>query len=62
LNIKYTTKKNEKQNVHILNNTMVATSRAMVAILENYQQKDGSIKIPTVLQKYMFGLKKIMAK
>ena len=59
LNIKYTTKKNEKQNVHILNNTMVATSRAMVAILENYQQKDGSIKIPIVLQKYMFGLKKI---
>ncbi len=60
LNIKYITKGNEKQYVHILNNTMVATSRAMVAILENYQQKDGSIKIPTVLQKYMFGLKKII--
>ncbi len=62
LNIKYAAKKNEKQYVHILNNTMVATSRAMVAILENYQQKDGSIKIPTVLQKYMFGLKKITGK
>ncbi|HLC72573.1 MAG TPA: serine--tRNA ligase [Candidatus Nanoarchaeia archaeon] len=62
LNIKYINKHNEKQHVHILNNTMVATSRAMVAILENYQQKDGSIKIPTVLQKYMFGLKKIAAK
>ncbi|MBI1972643.1 serine--tRNA ligase [Candidatus Woesearchaeota archaeon] len=62
LNIKYSNKKQEKQYVHILNNTMVATSRAMVAILENYQQKDGSIKIPIVLQKYMFGLKKIPAK
>ena len=45
--------KKEKEYVHILNNTMVATSRAMVAILENYQQKDGSVKIPLVLQKYM---------
>lgn len=59
LNIKYLTKNGEKQHVHILNNTMVATSRAMVAILENYQQKDGSIKIPLVLQKYMLGLKKV---
>lgn len=59
LNIKYMMKKGEKQHVHILNNTMVATSRAMVAILENYQQKDGSVKIPVVLQKYMFGMKKI---
>src|SRR3989344_4509907 len=45
--------KKEKEYVHILNNTMVASSRAMVAILENYQQKDGSVKIPLVLQKYM---------
>tara|TARA_Y100000310_G_scaffold167610_2_gene167521 strand:+ start:1975 stop:3258 length:1284 start_codon:yes stop_codon:yes gene_type:complete len=59
LNTKYLDKKNEKQFVHILNNTMVATSRAMVVILETYQQKDGSIKVPTVLQKYMGGLKKI---
>ncbi len=42
----------ERHYVHILNNTMVATSRAMVAVLENYQQKDGSIEIPKVLQKY----------
>ncbi len=51
LNIKYE-KKGERFYPHILNNTMVATSRAMVAILENFQQKDGSIKIPEVLQKY----------
>ena len=61
LNIKFEYK-GEKEHVHILNNTMVATSRAMVAILENYQQKDGSIKIPTVLQKYMYGKKKIISK
>ncbi len=61
LNIKYINKNQKKQYVHILNNTMVATSRAMVAILENCQQKDYSIKIPAVLQKYMFGLKKITA-
>ena len=38
---------------HTLNNTAIATSRCMVAILENYQQKDGSVKVPAVLQKYM---------
>ncbi len=51
LNIKYK-EGQEKYYCHILNNTMVATSRAMVAILENYQQKDYSIKLPNVLQKY----------
>lgn len=51
LNIKYLDG-NEKKFVHILNNTMVATSRAMVAILENYQEKNGNVKIPQVLHKY----------
>ena len=51
LNIKYFDGK-EKKHVHILNNTMVATSRAMVAILENYQNKDGSVTIPKALVKY----------
>tara|TARA_Y100000310_G_scaffold343630_1_gene452178 strand:- start:6261 stop:7538 length:1278 start_codon:yes stop_codon:yes gene_type:complete len=60
LNIKYIDGK-EKQHGHILNNTMVATSRAMVAILENHQQKDGSIKIPKVLHKYL-NFKEIKAK
>ncbi|PIN79824.1 serine--tRNA ligase [Candidatus Woesearchaeota archaeon CG10_big_fil_rev_8_21_14_0_10_34_8] len=40
---------------HTLNATCVATSRAIVAILENFQQKDGSIKIPDVLVPYMNG-------
>ena len=39
--------------LHTLNGSGVAVGRALVAILENYQQKDGSIKIPQVLRKYM---------
>ena len=47
----------EKYVPHTLNNTAIATSRAMVAILENYQQKDGTVKIPDVLVPYMYGKK-----
>ena len=46
---------------HTLNNTALASSRALVAILENHQQKDGSIKIPKVLWKYT-GFKEIKKK
>ena len=53
LNIRYRTKKGEIKFVHSLNNTAIATPRILVQILENYQQKDGSVKIPTVLQKYV---------
>lgn len=49
--------KGERIVPHTLNNTAIATSRAMVAILENHQQKDGSVKIPKVLHKYMGGKK-----
>lgn len=59
LNIKVQLRNGEKAVVHTLNNTVVATSRALIAIMENNQQKDGSIKIPKVLQKYMNGQKKI---
>jgi seryl-tRNA synthetase len=58
LNIRYDDK-GEKKKVHTLNNTVVATGRAMVAILENFQQKDGSVKIPEVLWPYMSGIKVI---
>ncbi len=57
LNIKGVNRKGERYVLHTLNNTALATSRIMVAIIENYQQKDGTIKIPTVLQKYMGGKK-----
>ncbi len=42
---------------HTLNNTVLASPRALIAFLENNQQKDGSIKIPSVLQPYMNGKK-----
>ncbi len=44
--------------VHTLNGTAVAVGRMLIAIMENYQQKDGSIKVPPVLQKHC-GFKKI---
>ncbi len=50
--------KGERVVPHTLNNTAIATSRALVAILENNQQKDGSIKIPEALWKYT-GFKEI---
>ena len=62
LNIKFVDKDGQKKFTHTLNNTVIATSRAMRAILENYQQKDGSIKIPDVLIPYMNGRKEIEVK
>jgi len=47
---------------HTLNNTVVASPRALIALMENNQNKDGSINIPKALQGYMSGLKKIVRK
>ncbi len=58
LNIKITDGE-KKYFAHTLNNTAIATSRAMVAILENYQNKDGSVTVPDALVPYMGGIKKI---
>lgn len=57
LNIKVRDSKDfeSKQYVHTLNSTAIATSRAMRSILENYQQKDGSVEIPKALIPYMNG-------
>ena len=52
LKIKYKTDNNKAEYVHILNATGCAIGRTIIAILENYQQKDGSVAIPKVLQKY----------
>jgi len=61
LNIKYSDGK-EKNLVYTLNNTMVATARMLRLILENYQTKQGTVKIPKVLQPYLNGLKEIKPK
>jgi len=54
LKIRFRDKTNEDtQYVHTLNSTLVATQRTMVAIMENFQTKDGHVNIPNVLQKYM---------
>ncbi|MEM4152796.1 MAG: serine--tRNA ligase [Candidatus Pacearchaeota archaeon] len=50
-NIKYE-EKGERKYVYTLNNTAIATERMLTCLVENYQQKDGSIRIPKVLQKY----------
>ena len=48
--------------LHTLNSTAIATGRTIVAILENFQQEDGTVVIPKVLRKYMHELKKINLK
>ncbi len=55
LNIKYqdSVSNNEKKFVHILNGTAFAIPRLIIAILENYQNSDGSVNVPKVLQKYL---------
>ncbi len=55
-------KDNENEDIkfpHTLNGSALAIGRTIIAILENYQNQDGSITVPTVLQSYMNGLKKI---
>ncbi|HAC33746.1 MAG TPA: serine--tRNA ligase, partial [Gammaproteobacteria bacterium] len=44
-----------------LNGSGVAVGRALVAVLENYQQADGSVKVPEVLQPYMGGMEVLTA-
>ncbi len=53
LNIRFKRKDGKVEFVHMLNGTAIATSRTIIAILENFQQKDGTVSIPEVLQKWM---------
>jgi seryl-tRNA synthetase len=61
LNIRFREKEGQapKGFVHTLNNTALATSRTILAMLEQHQQKDGSVTIPKVLARYMNGLVKL---
>ncbi|CAL7960581.1 Serine--tRNA ligase [Alphaproteobacteria bacterium] len=52
-------KTRENEYVHTLNGSGLAVGRTIVAILENYQQEDGTILVPKVLEKYMHGIKTI---
>jgi seryl-tRNA synthetase len=53
LNIKYRKKDGKSEYVHMLNGTAIASSRTILAILENYQNDDGSVTIPEVLRMWM---------
>jgi seryl-tRNA synthetase len=52
-NIRYKTKQEKNETLHTLNGTACAIGRTLIAILENYQNKDGSISVPKVLQDYV---------
>jgi len=58
LNTRFRGKDGKPEYVHMLNATAFAIGRTLIAIMENYQQKDGSVKIPKVLKKYV-GKKEI---
>lgn len=61
LNIKYRMKDGSKQYCYSFNNTAVASPRILIALLENYQEKDGSITVPEVLR-YLTGFDSIKPK
>ncbi len=58
-NIRYREAKGRVKFVHTLNGSGVAVGRTVAAILENYQQADGSVKVPEALVHYMHGIKEI---
>lgn len=53
LNIRYRDAEGKVRFAHSLNNTAIATPRILISILENYQQKDGTVIVPEVLRKYL---------
>jgi seryl-tRNA synthetase len=61
LNIRYREKEGQAPAgfVHTLNNTALATSRTMIAILEQFQQRDGSVLVPQVLRSFIGGIESI---
>ncbi len=59
LNVRYEKTNGERDFLHTLNSTAIATSRAIVALMENNQQKDGGVVVPEVLRPYMNGLEVI---
>jgi seryl-tRNA synthetase len=60
LNLRYRDSDGKIKVCHTLNNTMVATPRILIAVLENNQNADGSVNIPEVLRPYMNNQEKIV--
>jgi seryl-tRNA synthetase len=61
LQARFRNEKNKPELVHTLNGSGLAVGRTLVAILENFQNADGSLTVPAVLRPYMGGLEKIVA-
>jgi seryl-tRNA synthetase len=60
MDARYRTKEGRNvRHVHTLNGSGVAVGRALIAVMETYQQDDGSIVVPETLAPYMGGIKKI---
>jgi seryl-tRNA synthetase len=59
LNLRYKDKDGKVRFVHTLNNTVVASPRILIPVLENYQNADGSVTVPESLRPYMNGLERI---
>jgi seryl-tRNA synthetase len=62
LNTKFIDGAGNKRYVHLLNNTAITDTRPIIAILENFQTKEGGVKIPKILWPYMGGIKEIKPK
>ena len=62
MDARFRDKDGKVRHVHTLNGSALAVGRALIAVMENYQQEGGSIAVPDVLQPYMGGLKVIAAK
>jgi seryl-tRNA synthetase len=60
MNARFRNKDGKTEFVHTLNGSGLAVGRTLVAVLENYQQADGSIKVPAALVPYMGGLERIV--
>jgi seryl-tRNA synthetase len=59
LNLRYKAADGKLKFCHTLNNTVVASPRILIPILENYQNADGSVTIPDALRPYMGGVARI---
>jgi seryl-tRNA synthetase len=59
MNARFRNKEGRTEFVHTLNGPGLAVGRTLVAVMENYQQADGSIVVPNVLRPYMGGLERI---
>jgi seryl-tRNA synthetase len=61
MNARFRNEQGKPEFVHTLNGSGVAVGRALIAVLENYQNADGSVTVPAVLQPYMGGVETIRA-